>query len=97
MELKNPPALEISSDLIEAIRTFPARQEIEHCGSRIMADPFNFYADCPHCGDRIKLRSFAATPEIEDVFDAVFEWMNQGEARDVANRRQAALADEEGE
>jgi hypothetical protein len=95
MSLKSSPSLEISTDLIEAIRAFPVRREVEHCGTRITADPFDFYTDCPHCGTRLKVRSYAAAPELEDIFDAVFEWMNQGEARDVAKRRQAALAAEE--
>ncbi len=93
--MENQDGLEIRSDLIEAIRAFPARREIEHCGARIVADPFDFHVECPHCGTRIKVRSFAATSELEDVFDAVFEWMNHDESRDIANRRQAALAAEE--
>ena len=95
MNVKNPPRLEIGSDLIEAIRAFPVRREIEHCGSPITADPFDFYVECPHCGSRVKVRSFSAIPELEDVFDAVFEWMNHEEARDVAERRQTALAAED--
>jgi hypothetical protein len=95
MNLKNLPGLEISSELIDAIRAFPVRREIEHCSARIVLDPFDFYATCPHCGTRIKVRSFSAVPEIEDVFDAVFEWLNQEEAREVAERRQTALAAEE--
>jgi hypothetical protein len=70
------------------------RREIEHCGAPITAEPFDFYVACPHCGSRIKVRSFSAIPELEDVFDAVFGWMNRAEARGVAERRQAALAAE---
>jgi len=93
--VQQPAALEISRELIEAIRAFPVRREIEHCGARIAFDPSDFYVVCPRCGVRIKARSFSASPEIEDVFDALFEWLNQEEARDVARRRQAALAAEE--
>jgi hypothetical protein len=95
MNVKHPPSLEIGSELIDAIRNFPVRREVEHCGSSIAADPFEFYVECTHCGARIKVRSFAATPELEDVFDAVFEWMNQEAARGVAERRQLAIASEE--
>ncbi len=95
MDLKDSPALEISTDLIEAIRAFPVRRETEHCGTRIATDPFDFYVQCPRCGARIKVRSFTAVPEIEDVFDAVFEWMNQAGAAEAAKRRQAALSAEE--
>jgi hypothetical protein len=95
MNLKKPPGLEIGSDLIDAIRNFPTRREVEHCGTSITADPFDFYVECPHCGARIKVRSFAAIPELEDVFDAVFEWMNGEEAQGIAERRKMALASEE--
>jgi hypothetical protein len=95
MAVKNPPSLEIDGDLIDAIRAFPVRREVEHCGTRITVDSLDFYATCPHCGTRIKVRSFTATPEIEDVFDAVFEWMNQEGAREVAEHRRVALAAEE--
>ncbi len=95
MSVKNSPGLEIGSDLIDAIRNFPVRREIEHCGTHIALDPFDFYTTCPHCGTRIKVRSFSALPEIEDIFDAVFEWMNREEARSIADRRQAAIASEE--
>jgi alkylhydroperoxidase family enzyme len=63
--------------------------------ARIAVAPFDYYATCPHCNARVKVRSYAASPEIEDVFDAVFEWMNQDGARDVAERRRAALAAED--
>jgi hypothetical protein len=95
MALKNAPGLDIGTELIEAIRAFPVRREIEHCGVRIAVAPFEFYASCPHCGSRIKVRSYAATPEIEDVFDAVFEWMNQEGAQEIAEHRRDALAAEE--
>src|SRR5690349_19193083 len=95
MELKQRYGFEVSEELLEAIRTFPVRREVEHCGSRITAAPFDFYVDCPRCGARIKVRSFSAGGEIEDVFDAVFEWMNRPMAEDEARRRQMALKDDE--
>jgi hypothetical protein len=54
--------------------------------------PCDIYAQCPQCGCRIKLRSFSAIPEIEDVFDAVFEWMNQPGALELAKRRLEIIA-----
>ena len=44
---------------------------------------------------RIEGPSFSAGGEIEDVFDAVFEWMNRPLAQDEARRRQTALKDDE--
>jgi hypothetical protein len=92
MKLQTPPPVEIPSTLLEAIRCFPAAREVEHCGRKINVSPFDFYTTCPQCGCRMKLRAFSANHEIEDVFDAVFEWMNQPGAREVALQRQRAIA-----
>jgi hypothetical protein len=96
MELKQHPGFDVSEGLLEAIRTFPVRREVEHCETRIIVPPFDFYADCPRCGTRIKVRSFSGVGEIEDVFDAVFEWMNQPKAQEEALRRQLAFKEEMG-
>lgn len=95
MALKQSPIHDIPAELLEAIRSFPTRREVEHCGASIVVEPFDIYADCPRCGARIKVRSFSATGEIEDVFDAVFEWLNQAGAEPIARRRRQALQDEE--
>jgi transcription elongation factor Elf1 len=92
MELKNQSTVQVSSALLEAIRSFPVERELEHCGVRMVLSPFAYYAQCQHCGTRIKVRSFAASGEIEDVFDAVFEWMNKPRAHDAAERRRQEIA-----
>jgi hypothetical protein len=92
MELKDHPSIDISNDLIEAIRSLPRQREIEHCGARISVSPFDFYAECPRCGSRIKTRAFSAGAEVEDVFDAVFEWLNQPGAQELGRRRQEVIA-----
>jgi hypothetical protein len=94
MELTARDTIEIPAGLLEAIRSFPLERAVEHCGSRMMVSPFDFYAECPHCGTRIKVRSFSAIAEIEDIFDAVFEWMNRPLAQEVVKRRQEVLAEE---
>jgi hypothetical protein len=94
MELKNRPLLEIPPGLLDAIQSLPVQREVEHCGHRMTVSPFDIYADCPQCGSRLKVRSFSAAVEIEDVFDAVFEWMIQPMAQEVAKRRQETLAEE---
>ena len=86
------PTLEMRDALIEAIHSFPTKRMVEHCGKRWMVSPFDIYADCPQCGARIKLRSFSSCTEIEDVFDAVFEWMNQPGAEDLIRQRREAIA-----
>jgi hypothetical protein len=95
MELKSRPWPEVTEDLLDAIRTFPTVRQVEHCGTLLQVSPLDFYARCPHCGDRIKLRSFSGGAEIEDVFDAVLEWMNQPTAEAIARSRRAELEAEE--
>jgi hypothetical protein len=95
MDLKQRLEIDVSQELLEAIRSFPVLREVDHCGARFKASPFDFYADCPRCGAHIKVRSFSALGEIEDVFDAVFEWMNQPMAEEEARRRQMALKEDE--
>lgn len=94
MELKSHAHLVISEELLEAIRTLPAQREIEHCGTAFAVDPFEFYVECPRCHAKIKVRSFSGVGEVEDVFDAVFEWMKQPGAQEAAARRQKALEED---
>lgn len=89
-----PYDAEIGSGLLDAIASFPITRTVTHCEAVIQLSPFVFYAACPVCGDRLKVRSFAAVPEVEDVFDAVFAWMNQPGAAEIARRRQQAIADD---
>jgi hypothetical protein len=51
----------------------------------------DFYWTCPRCGARIKLRSFAAVIDIEDVFDAFAEWLRTEGAAEVIQRRKQEL------
>jgi hypothetical protein len=96
MRLQTDPPVEIPERLIEAIRRFPRGREVEHCGHRFRVSPFDLYAVCPVCGSRIKLRAFSAGHEIEDVFDAVFEWMNHPDTAEWVRRRREVLgADQE--
>jgi len=87
-------AAEIPEQLLEAVRTFPLQREVEHCVNRWTVSPFELYANCPRCGSRVKLRAFAGSADIEDLFDAVFEWLLQPGAADLAKRRQETLADD---
>jgi predicted nucleic acid-binding Zn-ribbon protein len=85
----------IAPELIEAIRQFPNTREVTHCGTTFSVSPLAIYTDCPHCGQRLKLRSFAGVPEIEDAIDAVLKWMNDPTARAAAVARQAELANDD--
>ena len=76
----------------EAIRSFPTRREVHHCEAPFSVSPFAIYGACPICGTRIKLRSFSAGTETEDLFDAFFEWMNRPGAGAIAGHRMAEIA-----
>jgi hypothetical protein len=90
-----PTPVVIPGDVVEAIRSFPVERIVEHCGTAWSVTPFDIYANCPHCGVRVKVRSFSGCTEIEDVFDAVFEWMNQPGAEElIRQRREAIKADD---
>jgi hypothetical protein len=94
MELKQQFDPDVSTSLLEAIRSFPVRREVEHCGARFSVPGLAIYADCPRCGTRIKVRSFSGAAEVEDVFDAVLEWLNQPGAEEVAQERRRVLAED---
>lgn len=87
--------LEISQSLLDAIRSCSLARVATHCGSRFSVSPLAIYAECPHCGQRLKLRSYAGVPEIEDAIDAVLEWLNDPTARAAALARQAELANDD--
>jgi hypothetical protein len=84
--------VEVSTALLDAIAAFPLAREVSHCGTVFRVSPFDIYATCPVCNARVKVRSFAATLELEDVFDAVFAWMAQPGAAELARRRQQQIA-----
>jgi len=91
MKLEQGSEVEITEALLESIRSLPLQRSVEHCGSPVFFSPFDLYADCRQCGIRIKVRSFSAGPDVEDVFDAVFEWMNQPGAQGLVRHRQQVL------
>ena len=72
---------------LDAIRTFPTSREVRHCGYSFNVSRFDIYADCPTCGSQFKVRAFSGNVELEDMFDAFFEWMNQPGAQAIADRR----------
>jgi len=87
-------SIDVAPELLEAISSFPTTREIMHCGTAFQVSPFEIYAICPVCTRRIKVRSFSANPELEDVFDRVFEWLEKPGALELMSRRQSQLADD---
>jgi hypothetical protein len=97
MGLQTDPAIEIPAGLLDAVRNLPLARAVDHCGEKWVVSPFDIYARCPQCGAQIKLRSFSAAAEIEDIFDAVFEWLQRPGALDLVRRRQKALQEDDEE
>ncbi len=84
--------VDIDPGLLDAIDGLPASRTASHCGTEFDVSPFDLYAVCPGCGARVKVRGFTAGPELEDVFDAVFAWMQQPGGAEAARRRMRELA-----
>lgn len=82
--------------LIDAIRAFPSERNVEHCGARWSVSPLDFYAICPACGARLKLRSSPHARNSRTYFGAVLEWMNQpGVEAIIRKRREEIRADDD--
>jgi hypothetical protein len=94
MEMMRRTERDLSHDLIDAIQVLPLSRKVAHCGQTFAVSPFDIYANCPQCGANIKVRSFSGLVEIEDVFDAVFVWMNQPGAEAVVRERRKVIAED---
>jgi hypothetical protein len=86
----------IPRGLTDAIRSLADSRAVEHCGTQFQVNPLAMYGKCPQCGAEIKLRSFSAGDEIEDVIDAVLTWINStAAATHAAEQRAAELREDE--
>jgi hypothetical protein len=81
----------VESEMIEVIQSFPTHREVKHCNTTFSVSPFDFYGVCPICKSEIKLRASSALYEIEDLFDAVFEWLINPEAEKAFRKRQEEI------
>jgi DNA-directed RNA polymerase subunit RPC12/RpoP len=62
------------------------------CGYAQDAYALNIQSTCQNCGSRHKLRGHGAIgTEIEDVIDAVLEWIGKGNEFDLAMSRKKEL------
>src|ERR1043166_4183999 len=82
---------DVSFELIEAIKSFPLSRAASHCGKSFAVPPFDVYATCPQCGMRIKVRAFTACPDVASVFEAVFEWLSNKQARSLYEKWRAEV------
>lgn len=95
MSVAEQTAVDVSPELLDAIAQLPPTRTVLHCGDSFTVSPFDLYATCPRCGSRVKVRGFAGVPELEDVFDAVFAWMNRPGAAELVERRRREIASDE--
>jgi hypothetical protein len=86
--------IEVPPKLLELIRALSPSREVEHCGAIFEVSAFDIYGTCPECQKRIKVRSFSDGVELEDVFDAVFEWMERTEADEIVERRRQEIRED---
>jgi hypothetical protein len=80
--------------VLNAIGALPPIRKVEHCSTSFLAPVFAMYGNCPDCDAQVKMRSFSGELEVEDVFDAVFEWMSSTEGSLAASRRIAQINDD---
>jgi hypothetical protein len=90
MELKGSAAPDVSWDLVEYLRRFPTERSVQRCDTDRSRARILFELSEVRRNDQ--LRPFGGT-EIEDLFDAVFEWMNQPGAESIVRRRREAIAE----
>jgi hypothetical protein len=80
--------------IIEQIKHFQGVRLVGHCGNTFRVPSFDFNVRCPSCNSEIKVRSFSGINEIEDVFDAVFEWMLDPNNHEVAEQRMREIKED---
>jgi len=85
----------LSRKLLEYIRGLSEFREVLHCGRTFEVSPFEIYAVCPVCSMRIKVRATSAETEIEDVFDAVFAWLDRPGRVALMEQRQKQIREDE--
>ena len=71
------------NDIIEEIKLLPHFTDVEcpNCKERIRLHTLQIQANCPYCGLGFKHRGYGSIgTEIQDVIDAVLEWVGEGES-----------------
>lgn len=58
------------------------------CHTSVRYHALQIYANCPKCNTQIKVRAFGGVgTEIQDVIDAVLEWIGDGENLEAVLKR----------
>ena len=96
MEIPHSKELNLSHQLLQAIAAFPLERDVQcfNCDQLISISPFEFYAECPRCNAKRKVKSMSGVTELEDVFDAVFQWLDQPRALAIMEHRQRVMRDD---
>jgi hypothetical protein len=85
--------------IIEGIQKLPHYREYTctKCGQKQKAYMLLIHGKCERCGTEYKFRGIAPIgSEIEDVVDAVLDWLGKGiEFEDAMKRKHAIDSDEE--
>jgi transcription elongation factor Elf1 len=80
-------------EVIEHIDNLPHYREFtcRQCGHKQKVHSLVVQSHCEKCGASVKLRRYAASPEIEDVIDAVLAWLGRGEEFELAMERKRVI------
>ena len=87
------------TDVVEAIAHLPHYREVEcrRCGHKRKEYALTIQSQCAYCGTPTKLRGYAALDsEIEDVIDAVLEWLGEGNELAQAMKWKQMIDSDEG-
>lgn len=81
------------TEIIEGIENLPHYREFtcRQCGHRQRVYSLVVRSHCEKCKTSVKLRRYAASPEIEDIIDAVLAWLGEGEEFELAMKRKRVI------
>lgn len=82
------------TNVIKDIENLPHYREYvcKQCGHQQQIYSLFIQANCEKCGTQVKLRGYASIgSEIEDVIDAVLEWLGKGKEFELALKRKQEI------
>ena len=88
------------NDIIDEIKALPHFRDITcaDCDTSFRVHTLEIHANCPKCGATPKCRAFGGIgTEVQDVIDAVLEWMGEGESLDAVMSRHKMIMEDKGD
>jgi hypothetical protein len=81
------------AEVIEAIENLPHYREFTcmQCGHEQTIYSLVIQSHCEKCNIPVKLRRYAAGPEIEDIIDTVLSWLGKGQEFELAMERKRTI------